>query len=262
MEVGPTTARLLIFWLPMLSLVCFNVSCNGYSGSSARRSGGDSLIKTNHDTPISLTGVWVNKAYLETLLATGSPRTAIKAAMEPCIAFRSDTDKYAHIAFNFHEGEDEQLFRKGGKYTLGDSGEIVTLARDEIRIAHQYFVKFNHPDPRKYDYNIVEELLFAGNYQLENGAKVSFSGDGRVYGLDSMRYFTPNVDYIGPGLDVDQLWLGVDSDVYKSPKYAFKFINDTLLIYNLNCLEGYDSIDKSCGVVDFGQMKWKLIRKK
>lgn len=209
-----------------------------------------------------MTGVWVNKAYLDKLLATGSPRTAINAVSEPCIEFRSDTDKYAHIALNFHEGEDEHILRKGGIYMLGDSGEIVALSPEEIRIAHQYFVKFKHPDPRKYDYNIVEELLFAGDYQLENGGKVNFSGDGRVYGLDSIKYFTPNVDYIGPGLDVDQLWLGVDSDLYKSPKYAFKFIKDTLLLYKLNCLEGYDSTDNSCGVVDFGPLKWKLIKKK
>jgi len=144
---------------------------------------------------------------------------------------------------------------------LGDSGEIVTISRAEIRIAHQYFMKFQHPDPTKYDYNIVEEFLFAGNYRLENGAKVSFSGDGRVYGLDSVKYFTPTVDYIGPGLDVDQLWMGVSPDVYKSTKYAFKFINDTLFICKLNCLEGYDSTDNSCGEVDFGQLKWKLIKK-
>ncbi len=123
-------------------------------------------------------------------------------------------------------------------------------------------MKFKHPDSRRYDYNIVEASLFSGNYQLENGGKVGFSGDGRVHGLDSIRYFTPNVDYIGLGQDVDQLWLGVDSDVYKSPKYAFKFIKDTLLIYKLSCLEGYDSTDNSCGLVDFGQLKWKLIRKK
>jgi len=262
METEPLTAKQLLFWLPVLSLVCFNASCGGHNDSSAQRSGSGSLIKASNDTAISLTGVWVNKAYLDTLLATGSPRTAINAVRESCIEFRSDTDKYAHIALNFHEGEDERIFRKGGKYMLGDSGEILALSPEEIRIAHQYFVKFKHPDSLKYDYNIVEELLFVGNYQLENGAKVSFSSDGRVFGLDSVRYFTPNVDYIGPGLDVDQLWLGVDSDVYKSPKYAFKFINDTLLLYKLNCLEGYDSTDQSCGVTGFGQLKWKLFKKK
>ncbi|MDO6432764.1 hypothetical protein Q4E93_19310 [Flavitalea sp. BT771] len=262
MEIELLTGRRILFWLSILSLVCLNLSCGGNNSSAAQRSGGDSLIKTRNDTALSLTGVWVNKAYLDTLLATGSPRAAISAAREPCIEFRSDTDKYAHIVFNFHEGEDEKILQKGGKYTMGDSGEIMALSPEEIRIGHQYFVRFKHPDREKYDYNIVEELLFAGNYQLENGAKVSFSGDGRVYGLDSMKYFTPNVDYIGPGLDVDQLWLGMDSDVYKSPKYAFKFISDTLLLYKLNCLEGYDSTDNSCGVVDFGQLKWKLIRKK
>jgi hypothetical protein len=261
MQTEPLTARRILFWLPILSLVFFS-RCGGYNGSSVQRSGTDSPRSAGNDTAFSLTGVWVNKTYLDTLLATGSPRAAINAASEPCIEFRSDTDKYAHIAFNFHEGDDEQISRKCGNYTVGDSGEIVAISPEEIRIARHYFVKFKHPDSRRYDYNIVETLLFAGNYQLENGGKVTFSGDGRVDGLDSIKYFTPNVDYIGPGLDVDQLWLGLDSDIYKSPKYAFKFKKDTLSLYKLNCLEGYDSTDNSCGVVDFGQLKWKLIRKK
>lgn len=123
MQTEPLTARQILFWLPILLLVFFN-ACGGHNGSSVQRSDIDSPRSAGNDTAFSLTGVWVNKTYLKTLLATGSPGAAITAAREPCIEFRSDSDKYAHVAFNFHEGYDEKIFRKGGKYTVGDSGEL------------------------------------------------------------------------------------------------------------------------------------------
>jgi hypothetical protein len=65
METEPLNARRLLFWLPILSLIWFNASCGQHNGASGQRRGSDSLIKASNDTAISLTGVWVNKAYLD-----------------------------------------------------------------------------------------------------------------------------------------------------------------------------------------------------
>lgn len=43
-------------------------------------------------------------------------------------------------------------------------------------------------------------------------------------------------------------------------QFGYRFKQDTLLIYNLNCLE-YDSLSHYCQQPAFGDLKYTLIRK-
>jgi hypothetical protein len=137
-------------------------------------------------------------------------------------------------------------------------GLVETVSPEKIRVGQEYFIKLKHADSNQYDFGVVEELLFAGSYRTREGTTVRFTPEGRVLGLDTVNYYIPFSDYIGPGLDVDEIEMG--SDPKNPTTFGFRFQNDTLSIYKLNCLEGYDSTDHSCVVVDFGELKWKLLK--
>jgi hypothetical protein len=211
-------------------------------------------------------GIWVNKKYADTLLLTHSPKAAQNVSIETCLSFPDSIGEAVHVALGWHEGTDykviqgpqmDSLYDPNGKQNLG---AIETISPEEIRIGPQYFIRLKHPNPKRYDYNVIEDLLFAGGYLAKDGSAVRFAENGRVSGLaDTIRFYEPYGDYEGPGLDVDGIGLGSDSE--RLTTYGFKFDKDTLLLYKLDCALGYDSTDHSCGVVDFGEVKWKLIKK-
>ena len=178
--------------------------------------------------------------------------------------FTDSAEPSVLVGLDFHEGTAWSIIRSSNKVMLYDSGErrnmgvVETISKEEFRLGSRDFIKLKHPNRDNYDYDIVEELLFAGNYRMQNGATVSLSSDGRASGWDTIRYYVPNVDYIGPGLDVDQVELGSNKD--KLTPYGFRFDKDTLFIYKLNCLIS-DSLEHDCDSVVFGEVAWKLVKK-
>lgn len=243
--------------IPAVLLILFCApGCGGHDKPAAERS----------DTAVSLKGLWVNKAYVDTLLLTHSPQAAQNVGYPTCLYFFDTVEPSVFVELGFHEGTWWSVVRSHDTVMLCDSGakrnlgKIETISPEELRFGQQRFIKLKHPNRDSYDDAIVEELLFAGSYTTKEGATIRFSPDGRIEGWeDTIRYFVPFADYEGPGLNVDQVELGANKDKLK--QYAFKFDKDTLLIYTLKCLEGYDSTDNSCGVVDFGDLKWKLLKR-
>lgn len=81
---------------------------------------------------------------------------------------------------------------------------------------------------------ILEQILFAGKYSL-NGKPVELKENGQLTGLQDYTFYIPIIDYNDAAMQVNQIYLKKDS---KSPEYfGFKFEEDTLNIYNLNCIE-------------------------
>lgn len=240
--------------------------CSACRGGNGRDVGGK-IVEADSiwaDTAHRLEGLWVNKAYADTLLLTHSPRASQEVGGNTYLYFADSAQPLVQVGLGFHEGTTWSIIRSPNKVMLYDSGEgrnmgvVETISPEEFRLGRQDFIKLRHPNRNNYDYDIVEELLFAGNYRMRNGTKVSLSSDGRVSGWDTIRYYVPNVDYIGPGLDVDQVELGSNKDNLTS--YGFRFDKDTLFIYKLNCLVS-DSLEHDCDSIAFGEVAWKLIKK-
>jgi hypothetical protein len=209
-------------------------------------------------------GLWVNKAYSDTLVLTRSPRASQQVGGNTYLYFTDSLERSVLVGLGFHEGTAWSIIRSSDKIMLYDSGErrnmgmVEMISKEEFKLGDQDFIKLKYPNRANYDFDVVEELLFAGNYRLQNGATVSLSPDGQASGWDTIRYYVPNVDYIGPGLDVDQIELG--SNRNKLTPYGFKFDKDTLFIYKLKYPLS-DSLERYSDSVAFGEVAWKLVKK-
>jgi hypothetical protein len=244
-------------------LLYFCSACGGGDNKHV----GDKIVAADSiraDTVHKLEGLWVNKVYADTLLLTHSPRTSQQVGGNTYLYFTDSAEPSVLVGLGFHEGTAWSIIRNSNKLMLYDSGErrnmgvVELISTEEFRLGRQDFIKLKHPNRDNYDYDIVEELLFAGNYQMQNGASVSLSSDGRASGWDTIRYYVPDVDYIGPGMDVDQVELG--SNKTRLTPYGFRFDKDTLFIYKLNCLIP-DSLEHDCDSVALGNVAWKLVKK-
>jgi hypothetical protein len=119
-------------------------------------------------------------------------------------------------------------------------------------------MKFTDDPDNSSQPTILEEVLFRGHYQGDNGLHVEFTGNGEVSGLGNFKTYSAYVDYADQAMQVDQIGLGSSKDSEKN--YGFRFNHDTLRIYKLKCLE-FDSINNVCAVLDFGDLEYKLIKK-
>jgi hypothetical protein len=137
----------------------------------------------NTDTLSPFQGLWVNKAYADTLVLTRSPRTSQEAGGGlTCLDFPASIREEVHVVWGWHEGGEfriihgrtkDSLYDPGGPRTLG---AIELISPGKMKLGNQYFVRMTHPDPNKNDYAVIEQLLFAGEYRSESGAVVSLSG--------------------------------------------------------------------------------------
>jgi len=135
---------------------------------------------------------------------------------------------------------------------------IEPMSPTRLRIGNQYFQKLIHPDMGKYDWGILNEILFTGKYQNQDGKEVVFAIDGHIIGLDSVAYYQPHTDYTGEqDLGVDRISMGRSQENVRV--YGYQFDKDTLFIYRIDCVQ-YDSIAHQCGLEKLGGLRWKLQR--
>jgi len=217
------------------------------------------------DTAVYFSGFYVSENYLNLVNQTKSLKVAQDSGL--CIDIPQRTLKTAMIGYHFHEGVGYYIVKRGDKYQLiaappNDSIKdidtvyshainIELISQGKIKIGKEYFQKIKSA-------NVGEELLFAGKYQSETGSAVEFTADGKVTRLDNYKTYSVMIDYIDEARDVDQVLLGTNTKDQK--EFAFKFKHDTLQIYELKCLE-YDKDNHMCGSVDFGKLKYTLVKK-
>jgi hypothetical protein len=230
-------------------------------GSLSGRTAPD--FKTFH-TALEFAGAWVNEIYVDSIRKNRSPRRD-QGISESCINIPDSTLKTTSMISGFHEGGAEMMIVKdGNRYQFYDpefktpKDIIEPISPDRLRIGNQYFQKLKHPDMEKYEWGILDEILFGGKYQDQEGKEVVFGIDGHIKGLDTVSYYQPHADYTEEqDLGVDRISMGrSQEDVHV---YGFQFDKDTLFIYRINCLQ-YDSIAHQCGLEKLGGLRWKLQR--
>ena len=191
---------------------------------------------TAFDTSFSLAGSWLSEDYYNSINLYKSPR---KAQDNSEYIFIPDSlPANATLIYNFHEG---------GTVSLK---AIQKISWEKIKINDKTFVKIN---PLHEKYMILEEILFKGVYKSIDGKDVEFKNTGEVVGLDNFHYYLPMIDYFDVASDVDQVDLG--STDKNTVRFGFKFNQDALEIYKLNCLT-YE--EKQCVEVGFGELAYKL----
>jgi hypothetical protein len=210
------------------------------------------------DTLVPFSGFWVNEVYLKNIERTKSPKECQNIS-ESCIKIPARTLQVTSMVSGFHEGAGDMIVLKNKNefqfyYKYDDTirnlaYDIQIISNEKIKIGTNTFIKTNE--------KFLEDKLFSGEYLDSLGSKVQFLKDGHIIGLGSFTTYDPIYDYIGPGMEVDEIDLG------QNPKnmtpFGFKFIQDTLLIYKLNCL-AIDSTDNTCLEANLGDIKYKLTK--
>jgi len=217
------------------------------------------------DTTISFSGCWLSEDYYNSLRQFKSPKKAQDGSRFMVIPDR--TLKQTIMIYNFHEGGSFlKILKHGNNYEIWEVQEdslkqrlnnVEVISATRIKFDNKTFVKIN--PPKKEDtYQILEEILFKGQYTNSDGQLIYFKPNGQLIGLDNFKYYNPIIDYFDAAMQVDQVGLG--SSQQDIDWYGFKFNKDTLELYKLNCLT-FDSTDKRCVEVEFGQLTYKLWRK-
>ena len=210
------------------------------------------------DTLVPFSGFWVNEVYVKNIERTKSPKEC-QNLPESCIKIPDRTLQVTSMISGFHEGAAEMTVLKNNdkfqlyyKYddTIRDLAyDVQIISKEKIKIGKTTFTKTNE--------KFLEDKLFSGEYLDSLGTKIQFLKDGHIIGLGNFAVYDAIYDYVGPGMEVDQIDLG------QNPKnmthFGFKFIQDTLLIYKLNCL-ALDSADNTCLEVNLGDIKYKLTK--
>ncbi len=222
-------------------------------------------------TALPFAGYWLSESYFTDIQQRRSPQKAQEGSEECLMVIPDSTLKPTLMVWNFHEAIQEiNVLKNGDTYqlyeTIRDSltqhfKDVEIISPHKIKIGNKPFVRIT-PYAKPNEGNtplILEEILFKGKYQTPDGKQVEFKNNGEITGLENYRYYLPAIDYIGPGLQVDQVSLSAIED--KKEWMAFKFHADTLLIYQLKCIE-FDKFNNECGLVDFGPLKYTLVRKK
>ncbi len=215
-------------------------------------------------TPIPFAGDWISEAYYNDLMEHHSPRKAQEGSEDCFIHIPGQTLTSTYMVYNFHEGGAElvpvfqmgayQLWEKQGDTLYRAAYSLDMVDGDKLKIGDKRFVRITAPMAGERNL-ILEGLLFAGTYTLENGAKVEFKANGEVVGLGAYKYYDPLIDYFDAGLQVDQVGLG---DTREHMEYfAFDFQKDRLELFNLKC-KTYDEAEQRCVEVDFGKRIYVL----
>lgn len=246
-------------FLAILFAIAFFVCC-----SSPEKQNNNSELSETVDDHIPFAGSWVNEEYLNSIRQFKSPKQAQGEALFTVMPDKMQ--QHTMMITGFHEGGPYLEVVKGLHgfelwYTEGTRalyGIIEIISETKIKIDKTIFVKVNAAKDEDREL-IVEELLFKGTYQTGDGKKVELKKNGTLLGFSEFYYYRVMDDYYDVGSQVDQLLLGKSKT--DAEPFGFKFNNDTLKIYQLNCL-AFDSTSNTCGIVEFGALKFVLVKEK
>lgn len=249
----------------IIFILTIGLLCSCYSSDKNAEQTSANNFKTK-DTTILFTGHWLCRDYFESINNFKSPKNAQNNSEYIYIPDR--TLKQTMMISNFHEGGPAlTILSNNNHYELweiqDDSitqqlNKIEIIDETNIKIGSRLFVKIN---PVKSDNGskILEEILFKGIYTNALRITIEFKNDGQITGLDNFKIYEPVIDYIDAGMQVDQIAIGRNKEELEH--FGFKFNNDTLELFKLNCIT-FDSINERCVEVEFGQLTYKLWKKK
>ena len=211
------------------------------------------------DTVVPFAGFWLNEKYVKKIGRTKSPREC-QDISETCLWIPARTLQSSSISSDLHEGGVEmvlvkkdntfQLYNKDGDTISNFAYDIQVITPEKLKIGKNTFIKTNE--------HFLADILFSGEYRDSLNNIVQFLKDGHIKGLGAYAVYDPWYDYVTePDVDADQVDMGHDS--IHTENFGYRFKQDTLLIYNLNCLE-YDSSAHYCNEAALGDIKYKLVR--
>lgn len=219
------------------------------------------------DTTISFSGYWLSETYFNSIKRNNSPRQAQDGSL--FIFIPAKTLKTTMMIANFHEGGPLLTILKNiDKYQAWEIQDdsiiqavfdIQVLSQDKIKIGDNSFVKISPIEKDGHRF-ILEDILFQGQYISTDNKTIEFTKNGQVKGLGNYEFYSPIIDYIDAGMQVDQIGLGTSENDLEY--FGFKFKQDTLELYKLKCLTVDSTDNNRCVEVDFGQLLYKLCRKK
>ena len=197
---------------------------------------------------IDFSGIWMSELYLNDITKNKKPREAQTLTNLSFVEFPDSIGAEVLLIWNFHEGTSNKLTKTNEQYYIGETPievndkkivyDGVTLIRTKIKDRNQ----------------ILEELIFQGRYSM-NGKEVVLQSDGQIRGLDNFTYYQPIQDYFDPAMDVNQIVL--KNELQERKAFGFEFKLDSLLIYELNCID-LDTASNTCYVVEFGNIKYLM----
>lgn len=235
-------------------------SCTGDRADQQRQHASDTTSDTAtaesfQKTSVEFSGTWVNNKYIDKLKETRSPREAQDAGDISAVMIPDQTEEQAMMIWGFHEGLEGSFRKKGTEYGLatGKPETIdykISVSDGTLTMAEESFTRIGGLK----EYHIVETILFAGSYDLA-GRKVELSSNGRIEGIDSLSYYSANLDYMDAGMDVDQISLGKTEE--KMHTYGFKFKGRTLTIHEIDCVD-YDG--DYCMKVKHGREVLRMVK--
>lgn len=159
------------------------------------------------------------------------------------------------MIYNFHDGgADLTIHRLDSSYwfysfDLKNKYDKVIFNNNKLIINNIPFVRIADSTNK----GILETILFKGIYKL-NERQIEFTDEGLIKGWDEFDSYLPIDDYFGPAMNVDQIILKKGKNKFEK---GFKFINDSLYIYDLK-YELYDSINQQYDSVAFKEMLYGL----
>jgi len=230
------------------------------------------------DTTITISGCWVSEKYFNSIKEFKSPK---KAQNGSCLIIIPNRNlQKTTILYDFHDWFDYyEILKNHNKYEIWETRNdsitklqnTIELTSSNIKVDGNVFVKISPIMKKDIIHNglkseilIQEEILFKGNYLTSDGKNVEFKNNGQLIGLDDYHYYSPINDYYDEGMQVDQIILvKTEKNIeWKDLEwFGFKFNKDTLKLYKLNCL-AFDSTSHNCGVVELGDLVYKLTLKK
>jgi hypothetical protein len=246
--------------LILLTIMLF-ISC-----STPEKQNSNSCDTKAADVQLPFAGCWVSEDYVNNIHQFKSPKKAQDNAQ--FIIIPDKTLQRTRMVYNFHDGGPDleviktlkgfELWQIVEDSLVSINNSIEIISETKIRIGQTPFVKV---DAVKEDNTelIVEELLVKGVYLTIDGKKAEFKKDGSLSGLDEFHHYRVVTDYYDKGLQVDQISLGKSEN--DGEWFGFRFNNDTFKIYQLNCI-AFDSTPDDCNEVEFGELRYKLIKLK
>jgi hypothetical protein len=218
----------------------------------------DSLCIKPTDTIIPFSGLWISKAYVDSLKINKSPRKSQHLGWQ--ILFPKKTGDTALVG-NLHDAGLDEIIKIHGDYMLGGiHGRRVNLiSPQKLMVDSEIYVPCSDwIQNNEYSSKIIESVLFAGRYLNSNKRDTAkFTSNGKIIGLSSFTSYQVMEDYYDEGRNIDQVIFTMNDG--KSTYFAFKFLGDTLKLYDLKCLQ-YDSSSNQCAEVTFGKIRYTLIK--
>jgi len=211
-------------------------------------------------TPGECAGFWVLEEYSKAIKQTKSTLKASQMEVDDFFRIASDNSV---MRLNLHEGGDSNILlmtsNSKGRVVNSDTTETiftVEFTNNRLIIDNKKYLKAAKDESGLNEF--VNSILFSGEYELDN-KPVSLKDNGQIAGIDSIVSYNVNLDYTGPGMQCDLIYLTFAREE-KPRAYIVEFIGDTLILFNSNCLE-MDEVNDFCVEIAKGKEFIRLKRK-